>query len=143
MNLDYRITVIIAMLFLCFSTLFTKLAIKEGLSSRHTLIIFAFLVLVITCAIDVYQGKKIWETFAFSKGHLFAIIGALLGAVALLLYYSALGQGPISIVTPIWSIQAVGVGILGVIFLKEALTDTKAAAVALAILAVWFITRPN
>jgi uncharacterized membrane protein len=143
MNLDYRIIAVVAMVFLCFSTLFTKLAIGEGLTARHTLIVFATFTLIAACTVDIYQGEKFWKIFTFSKGLVLAGIGAFLGAIALLLYYKAIGQGPISTVTPIWSLQSVGVGILGVIFLKEAMTDLKVAAIALCLMAVWFITRQN
>lgn len=143
MNLDYRIIVIVAMVFLCFSTLFTKLAMGEGLTARHTLIVFATFTLVAACTVDIYQGEKFWKIFTFSKGLGWVSIGALLGAIALLLYYNALGQGPISTVTPIWSLQSVGVGILGVVFLKESITDIKAIAIALCLMAIWLITRPT
>jgi len=143
MNLDYRITAVVAMIFLCFSTLFTKLAMKGGLSPRHTFIIFAGIALVVTCLVDVCQGEKFWKALNLSAGTMFACAGALLGVVALLLYYGTLGRGPMSTVVPIWSLQAVGVGTLGIIFLKENLTDAKIAAMFLAIMAVWLITRPS
>ncbi len=142
MNIDYRITAVVATVVLCFSTLFTKLAMKYGLTPKQTLIVFAAFVLVFTCAHDLYEGEKFWEMLNFPKGLIFACAGGILAAVSLSLYYKSMGLGPISTVTPIWSLQAVGVGILGVIFLSESLTGPKAAAVVLAVLAVWLITRP-
>lgn len=63
------------------------------------------------------------------------VAGAFL-AVGILAYTAALERGPVSIVVPIFGMFIVGSSVLGVVFLGESLTATRAAGIGCAVLAI-------
>ncbi len=58
-------------------------------------------------------------------------------AVGILAYYSALETGPVSVVVPIYGLFIVGSSVVGIAFLDEELTVTRAAGIAVAVLAIY------
>lgn len=57
-------------------------------------------------------------------------------AAGILSYYVALERGPVSVVVPIYGMFIVGSSVIGIVFLDEALTATRAAGIACAVVAI-------
>jgi len=82
-------------------------------------------------------GKVAWHPWA---------VGAALGsglamAVALLCFYEALGRGPAAVVVPLTAIYPAITVLLSAVFLQEALTLRHSAGLALALVAVWLLSK--
>ncbi|MFB6097382.1 MAG: EamA family transporter [Haloferacaceae archaeon] len=57
--------------------------------------------------------------------------------VGILSYVTALQQGPVSVVVPIYGMFIVGSAVIGIVFLDESLTATRAAGTLCAVLAIY------
>lgn len=57
--------------------------------------------------------------------------------IGILAYVSALEAGPVSVVVPIYGMFIVGSSVVGIVFLDETLTPTRAAGIACAIVAIY------
>ncbi|MCK9376075.1 MAG: EamA family transporter [Syntrophobacterales bacterium] len=82
-------------------------------------------------------GKVSWQPWG---------VGAALGsglamAVALLCFYEALGKGPAAVVVPLTAIYPAITVLLSAVFLHEALTLRHSAGLALALAAVWLLSK--
>ena len=58
-------------------------------------------------------------------------------AAGILAYYVALERGPVSVVVPIYGMFIVGSSVIGILFLAESLTATRAAGIACAVVAIY------
>ncbi|MFA9425380.1 EamA family transporter [Natronorubrum sp. A-ect3] len=67
----------------------------------------------------------------------YVYVAGLFLAVGILAYYSALEAGPVSVVVPIYGLFIVGSSVVGIVFLGEELTSTRAAGIAVAVLAIY------
>jgi transporter family protein len=73
-------------------------------------------------------------------------VGAALGAglsmaVGLLLFFEALGRGPVAVVVPLTALYPAVAVVLSRVFLQEALTLRHLAGLALALAAVWLLSK--
>ncbi len=78
----------------------------------------------------------VWNQYVF--------YGCLLGALwagVMVLYYTAIARGPLSVVIPLFNLNLIIPAILGFIFLNEPLTVSKILGLAFACLAVILLTR--
>jgi transporter family protein len=64
------------------------------------------------------------------------VAGLFLG-VGILSYFTALERGPVSVVVPIYGMFIVGSSVIGIAFLDEALSATRVAGIACAVLAIY------
>ncbi|OAQ51741.1 multidrug transporter [Natrinema mahii] len=64
-------------------------------------------------------------------------VAGLFLSTGILAYYQALGQGPVSVVVPIYGLFIVGSSIVGIAVLGEDLTATRAAGIAVATAAIY------
>lgn len=78
--------------------------------------------------------KEHVASFRF-PGALFGILAGFLGIIGLLTLYRALQAGPVSIITPLGALSAVGTVLLGFLILHEHVTLAQAAGIFFAILA--------
>ncbi|ELY53830.1 EamA family transporter [Natronolimnohabitans innermongolicus] len=88
----------------------------------------ASVVLVVTGTADPSYAVSLEAGYVY-------VAGAFL-TVGILAYTAALETGPVSVVVPIFGMFIVGSSILGIVFLDEALTTTRAAGIACAVLAI-------
>ncbi len=74
----------------------------------------------------------------------YVVYGCLIGAWwsgIMVLYYTAIARGPLSVVIPIFSLNLVIPAVLGFIFLNEPLTISKGMGLVFACLALVLLTR--
>jgi len=74
----------------------------------------------------------------------YILYGCLIGAWwsgIMVLYYTAIARGPLSVVIPIFNLNLIIPAILGFIFLNEAMTVSKLLGLIFACLAVVLLTR--
>jgi uncharacterized membrane protein len=74
----------------------------------------------------------------------YVVYGCLIGlwwSGIMVLYYTAIAQGPLSVVIPIFNLNLVIPAVLGFIFLNEPLTFSKGLGPIFACLAVILLTR--
>ncbi|SEW22542.1 EamA family transporter [Natrinema salifodinae] len=64
-------------------------------------------------------------------------VAGLFLSSGILAYYQALERGPVSIVVPIYGLFIVGSSIIGIAFLGEELTATRAAGIVVAAVAIY------
>ncbi len=119
-----------------------KLAIQSGrFSSYFVLMISSAMVVTTSTIITIIRG----DMKTFSRDNLASTDGRLaLGAgvalvVAVLFYFLALSEGPTSVVVPIYGMFIVGGAVLGLVFLHEPLTLSKALGILLAAVSIYLI----
>ncbi|SDQ38698.1 EamA family transporter [Natronobacterium texcoconense] len=79
-------------------------------------------------------------SYAFTREAVYVYVAGVFLTVGILSYTAALEAGPVSIVVPIFGMFIVGSSVLGILFLDESLTATRAAGIGCAVLAIWFST---
>lgn len=94
-----------------------------------------FLVLTLGVAVVTGTADPAYATTP-AAGYVYVAGGFL--AIGILAYYSALEAGPVSVVVPIYGLFIVGSSAVGIAFLDEELTITRAAGIAVAVLAIYF-----
>ena len=138
MNLDYLLLAIIAMTFLGIHFFLVKLI------SRHvagpTIAFFAQFIIIPTLYIYICSTNT---TFLPEENIYlwFTLLVSLLSAIGIITLYMAIQRGPISVVIPIFSLNAVITAILGILILEEAVTVEKITGLVLAIAAIILLTR--
>ena len=93
-----------------------------------------FLVLTLGVMIATDTNPSV---YVFLPSTAYIYVGGTFLAVGILSYYFALQRGPVSVVVPIYGMFIVGSSVIGILFLDEALTLTRAGGIASAILAVY------
>ncbi|WP_254763137.1 EamA family transporter [Natrinema marinum] len=64
-------------------------------------------------------------------------VAGLFLSIGILAYYRALERGPVSVVVPIYGLFIVGSSVIGIVFLGEELTVTRAAGIVVAAVAIY------
>ncbi len=82
-------------------------------------------------------GKVAWQPFAVGT----ALGSGLAMAIALLCFYEALGRGPAAVVVPLTALYPAITVLLSAVFLQEALTLRHSIGLALALAAVWLLSK--
>lgn len=75
-----------------------------------------------------------WNRYGF-----LALGIGVISAMAIITFYRALKLGPVSVVIPLTSLYLVIPVILGIVFLNESITPSKAVGVVMAALAIWLL----
>jgi transporter family protein len=78
----------------------------------------------------------VWNKYVFYG----CLIGAWWSGI-MVLYYTAIARGPLSVVIPIFSLNLIIPAVLGFIFLHEAITLSKILGLVFASLALVLLTR--
>ena len=71
----------------------------------------------------------------------YAILIAIPMAIAILTLYMAIARGPVSVVMPIYGLNAMVTAVLGILVLHEAVTVPKVTGLVLAVVAIVLLCR--
>ena len=83
-----------------------------------------------------HQSSSVWNKYVLYA----CLIGAWWSGI-MVLYYTAIARGPLSVVIPLFSLNLVIPAVLGFIFLNEPLTVSKGLGLIFACMAVILLTR--
>ena len=134
--MDYLTMTLLSMVMIGFNTFAVKL-VSQNLHPSLLVVAkfgigFVGLVIYFSCI------KVPW---VFNKHLLFAgLIGAWWSGI-MVLYYTAIARGPISIVVPIFNLSLVVPAVLGFIFLNEPVTLSKILGIIFACIAMLLLSR--
>jgi transporter family protein len=142
MSKSYLLWAFIGMIGYSVTALLVKLATQSGRFSGFFVLMIASAMVVITSTIiTVVRG----DMKAFSSNNLtgsdgmFALGTGVALVIAVVFYFLALSEGPVSVVVPIFGMFIVGGAVLGLIFLHEPLTLRKALGILLAAVSIYLI----
>jgi bacterial/archaeal transporter family protein len=142
MSKSYLLWAFVGMIGYSVTALLVKLATQSGrFSSFFVLMIASGIVVTTSTIITFLRG----DMKAFSLNNLTSSDGVIaLGTgvalvVAVVFYFLALSEGPVSVVVPIFGMFIIGGAVLGLIFLHEPLTLRKALGIILAVVSSYLI----
>jgi bacterial/archaeal transporter family protein len=142
MSKSYLLWAVIGMIGYSVTAMLVKLATQSGrFSGYFVLMISSAMVVATSTTITVLRG----DMKAFSRENLasadgiFALGAGVALVIAVVFYFLALSEGPISVVVPIYSMFVVGGAVLGMVFLHEPLTLRKAVGILLAAVSIYLI----
>ncbi len=92
--------------------------------------------LCLTAVVLVVTGTGSLPAVTTTSAGIVYVAGLFLSA-GILAYYQALERGPVSVVVPIYGLFIVGSSIIGIVFLGEDLTATRAAGIVVAAAAIY------
>ncbi|WP_327051217.1 EamA family transporter [Halomicrococcus gelatinilyticus] len=90
-------------------------------------------------AVIVYRDEAVVPYLTGGNAMYMYAAGVCL-SVGIIAYYQALGQGPVSVVVPIFGMFLVGSALLGVVFLDDPMSAKKATGILLAAVGVYLTT---
>ncbi|RZV12448.1 transporter family protein [Natrinema hispanicum] len=90
----------------------------------------------LTAVVLVVTGTGSLSDVSSPSAGIVYVAGLFLSA-GILAYYQALERGPVSVVVPIYGLFIVGSSIIGIVFLGEELTATRAAGIVVAAAAIY------
>ena len=142
MTKSYLVWAFIGMIGYSVTALLVKLATQSGrFSSYFVLMISSAMVVITSTTITFLRG----EMKTLSRENLVSVDGVfVLGTgvalvVAVVFYFLALGEGPASVVVPIYGMFIVGGAVLGLFFLHEPFTLRKLLGIILAAISIYLI----
>ena len=142
MSKSYLVWSFIGMIGYSLTALLVKLATQSGrFSSFFVLMISSAMVVLTSTTITFLRGDmKAFSrsNFASAEG-IFTLGTGVALVIAVVFYFLALGEGPASVVVPIYGMFIVGGAVLGLIFLHEPFTLRKALGILLAAVSVYLI----
>ncbi len=109
--------------------------ITEEVPPSVALFLSTAVFLVITSAVIAGLGL-VDPAYATVPAAAYVYVGGAFLTVGILAYITALERGPVSVVVPIYGMFIVGSSVVGIAFLGEALTATRAAGIACAVVAI-------
>jgi len=134
--MDYLTMTLLSMVLIGFNTFAVKLVSQNV--PPALLLVTKFGIGVIGLLIYLSYTKV---PFVWNKHVLYVcLIGAWWSGI-MVLYYTAIARGPLSIVIPIFSLNLIIPAILGFIFLHEPVTASKILGLIFACLALVLLTR--
>ena len=99
------------------------------------------ILVVVGVVMVVYRGESVVEHVSFGRPMLVAVLAGSTLSLGVVSYYVALRLGQVSVVAPIFAMYFAVATVLGVIFLGEGMSWSKAFGVALACVAVFLLAR--
>lgn len=133
--MEYLLWVVVALLTYGMLAPITSVVTKE-IPPTIALFLATVVFLVLTSAVMVVTGADL-ATHAVAPSAGYIYVGGLFLAVGILAYYFALRLGPVSVVVPIYGMFIVGSSVVGILFLDEALTATRAGGIVCAVAAIY------
>ncbi len=134
--MDYLTMTLLSMVLIGFNTFTVKL-ISQNLHPALLLVTkFGIGVIGLFIYLSYTKVPLVWNKYV--------LYGCLIGAWwsgIMVLYYTAIARGPLSIVIPIFSLNLIIPAILGFIFLHEPVTASKVLGLIFACLALVLLTR--
>jgi transporter family protein len=134
--MDYLTMTLLSMVLIGFNTFAVKLVCEN----LHPAVLLVTKFGVGVVGLFLYLGYSkvplVWNKYV--------LYGCLIGAWwsgIMVLYYTAIAKGPLSVVIPIFSLNLIIPAVLGFIFLHEAITVSKVLGLIFASLALVLLTR--
>ncbi|UCE98004.1 MAG: EamA family transporter [Dehalococcoidia bacterium] len=107
-------------------------AITIAFFTQVLIVVFlTFYIFITNTNLEPDKGIYLWYT----------LLASILLAVGIITLYMAIQKGPISIVLPIYSLNAIITSVLGILILEETVTIEKVLGIVLAIPAIILLTR--
>jgi transporter family protein len=132
MSKCYLLWAFIGMVGYSVTALLVKLATQSGrFSSFFVLMIASAMVVTTSTTITILRGdmKAFSANNLSSSDGLFALGSGVALVVAVVFYFHALSEGPVSVVVPIFGMFILGGAVLGLVSLHEPLTLRKALGI--------------
>ena len=142
MTKSYLVWAFIGMIGYSVTALLVKLATQSGrFSSYFVLMISSAMVVITSTTITFLRGdmKTLSRENLVSVDGVFVLGTGVALVVAVVFYFLALGEGPASVVVPIYGMFIVGGAVLGLFFLHEPFTLRKLLGIILAAISIYFI----
>jgi transporter family protein len=134
--MDYLTMTLLSMVLIGFNTFTVKL-ISQNLHPALLLVTkFGIGVIGLFIYLSYTKVPLVWNKYVFYG----CLIGAWWSGI-MVLYYTAIARGPLSVVIPIFSLNLIIPAILGFIFLHEPVTVSKVLGLIFAALALVLLTR--
>ena len=134
--MDYLTMTLLSMVLIGFNTFAVKL-VSENLHPALILVTkFGMGVIGLFFYLSHTKVPLVWNKYVFYG----CLIGAWWSGI-MVLYYTAIARGPLSVVIPIFSLNLIIPAVLGFIFLHEAITLSKIFGLVFAALALVLLTR--
>ena len=134
--MDYLTMTLLSMVLIGFNTFAVKL-VSQNLPPALILVTkFGMGVVGLFFYLHYSKIPLVWNKYI--------LYGCLVGAWwsgIMVLYYTAMARGPLSVVIPLFNMNLIIPAILGFVFLNEAITITKILGLVFACLAVVLLTR--
>lgn len=114
----------------------TTSKITEEVPPSTALFLSTAVFLLMTLAVMVWTGTAD-PAYVTAPGAGYVYVAGMFLTVGILAYYYALQRGPVSVVVPIYGMFIVGSAVIGIVFLDEAFSLTRAGGIVSAVLAVY------
>lgn len=111
-------------------------AVTREIPPAPTLFLSTVVFMVLTVLVMLATGTAD-PAYATSSAAGYVYVAGFFLGVGILAYYSALEIGPVSVVVPIYGMFIVGSSVIGIVALGEQLSATRAAGIALAVVAIY------
>jgi transporter family protein len=134
--MDYLTLTLLSMVLIGFNTFAVKLVSAQLHPAMVLVTKFGIGLVGLFFYLNHSKIPLVWNKYAF--------YGCLIGAwwsVIMVMYYTAIARGPISVVIPLFNLNLVIPAVLGFIFLSEPLTVAKLLGLIFACLAVILLAR--
>jgi bacterial/archaeal transporter family protein len=134
--MDYLTMTFLSMALVGFNTF----AVKLVSAHLHPAIVLVAKFSVGLVGLFVYLGFS-RVPFVWNK---YVVYGCLIGlwwSGIMVLYYTAIARGPLSVVIPIFNLNLIIPAVLGFIFLNEAVTVSKVLGLIFACIAMYLLSR--
>ena len=134
--MDYLTMTLLSMVLIGFNTFAVKL-VSQNLPPA-LILVAKFGIGVVGLFFYLHYSKipLVWNKYILYG----CLIGAWWSAI-MVLYYTAIARGPLSVVIPLFNMNLIIPAILGFVFLNEAITISKILGLVFACLAVVLLTR--
>lgn len=134
--MDYLTMVSLSMVLMGFNTFAVKL-VSQNLHPALILVTkFGMGMIGLVFYLSHTKVPLVWNKYMFYG----CLIGAWWSGI-MVLYYTAIARGPLSIVIPIYNLNLIIPAVMGFIFLGEAITASKILGLVFASLALVLLTR--
>ena len=134
--MDYLTMTLLSMVLIGFNTFTVKL-VSQHIAPEVLLVLkFGIGVVGLIFYLSYVKVPIVWNKYA-----LYVVLIGFWWSGIMVLYYTAIARGPISVVIPLFSLNLVIPAVLGFIFLNEPLTFSKGLGLVFACLAVLLLTR--
>ncbi|TMT85562.1 multidrug transporter [Haloterrigena sp. H1] len=133
--MDYLLWVIVALVAYGLMAPLTSV-VTSDVPPAVALFLSTTIFLCLTAVVLVVTGTGTPSDVTSPSAQIVYVAGLFLSA-GILAYYQALERGPVSVVVPIYGLFIVGSSIIGIAFLGEELTATRAAGIVVAAAAIY------
>lgn len=133
--MEYLIWVLVALLAYSVVAPLTSLATRQ-MPAAVALFLSTAVFLVLTLGVMLLTGTAD-PGYALSPAAGYVYVAGFFLGIGILAYFTALEAGPVSVVVPIYGMFIVGSSVIGIVFLAEELSLTRAAGIFCAALAIY------